>query len=162
MIQLKRLGHVVLRVSDIERSKRFYTEILGFKILEQDPNHGGVFLSLGDDSHCLDLQPSTDPSIGPPPAVWRSRAGLGLGHIAFTVADRAALDAAHATLVANGIEIVAALDHVSQQSVYFRDPDGHLLECYWERPDAVEIFRRGREDLDEPLTFAREPAPTGA
>ena len=162
MIQLKRLGHVVLRVADIERSKRFYIDLLGFTLLEQDPNHGGVFLSLGDQSHCLDLQPSTDPTAGPPPTVWRSRAGLGLGHIAFTVADRAALDAAHATLVAHGVEIVAALDHVTQQSVYFRDPDGHILECYWERPDAVEIFKRGRDDLDEPLTFAREPATTGA
>lgn len=155
MIQLQRLGHVVLRVADIERSKRFYTELLGFKILEEDPQHGGVFLSLGDQSHCLDLQPSTDPAAGPAPTPWRSRAGLGLGHVAFTVADRAALDAAHAALKAHGVEIVAALDHVSQHSIYFRDPDGHILECYWERPDAVEIFRRGREDQDATLTFAR-------
>ena len=155
MIQLKRLGHVVLRVRDIERSKRFYTELLGFKLLEQDPDHGGVFLSLGDESHCLDLQPSTDPDTGPQPSPWRSRVGLGLGHVAFLVADRAALDAAHATLKAHGVEVVAALDHVSQQSVYFKDPDGHILECYWERPDALEIFRQGREDQDVPLELAK-------
>jgi catechol-2,3-dioxygenase len=156
MLQLKRLGHVVLRVADIERSKRFYTELLGFKVLEQDPNHGGVFLSLGEDSHCLDLQPSSDPDAGRTPPLWRSRAGLGLGHIAFTVADRAALEAAYFTLVDHGVEIVAALDHVSQQSIYFRDPDGTILECYWERPDALEIFRRGRADEDTPLAFVRE------
>jgi catechol-2,3-dioxygenase len=158
MIKLQRLGHIVLRVADVERSKRFYTELLGFRVLEEDPNHGGVFLSLGDDSHCLDLQPSTDPSLGPTPPQWRSRAGLGLGHVAFTVADRAALQAAHATLTEHGVEIIAALDHVSQESIYFRDPDGNILECYWERPDAVEIFRRGRADLDEPLSLAREGA----
>ncbi|MBI3515466.1 MAG: VOC family protein [Proteobacteria bacterium] len=161
MIQLKGLGHVVLRVADIERSKRFYTELLGFTVLEQDPNHGGVFLSLGNASHCLDLQPSSDPAAGPWPSKWRSRAGLGLGHVAFTVADRAALEAAYFTLVDHGVEIVAALDHTSQQSVYFRDPDGHILECYWERPDAVEIFRRGRADEDTPITFARETVPAG-
>jgi len=155
MLQLKRLGHIVLRVADIERSKRFYTGLLGFKVLEEDPNHGGVFLSLGEDSHCLDLQPSSDPDAGRTPPLWRSRAGLGLGHIAFTVADRAALAAAYFTLVDAGVEIVAALDHVSQQSVYFRDPDGNILECYWERPDALEIFRRGRADADTPLEFVR-------
>ena len=155
MIQLKRLGHVVLRVADIERSKRFYTELLGFKLLEEDPDHGGVFLSLGDESHCLDLQPSTDPTVGPQPTPFRTRTGLGLGHVAFLVADRAALEAAHRELIAHGVEIVAALDHVSQQSIYFRDPDGYVLECYWERPDALEIFRRGRADQDEAITFAR-------
>jgi catechol 2,3-dioxygenase len=155
MIQLQRLGHVVLRVADIERSKRFYTELLGFKILEEDPKHGGVFLSLGDQSHSLDLQPTSDPAAGRTPTQWRSRAGLGLGHIAFTVADRAALEAAHRTLVEHGVEIIDVLDHVSQQSVYFRDPDGNILECYWERADALEIFARGRADQDEALTFAR-------
>jgi catechol 2,3-dioxygenase len=155
MIQLQRLGHVVLRVADVERSKRFYTELLGFKVLEQDPDHGGVFLSLGDASHCLDLQPSTHLTAGRTPTQWRSRAGLGLGHIAFTVPDQAALKAAYFTLQDHGVEILAALDHVSQQSIYFRDPDGNILECYWERPDALEIFRRGRVDEDQPISFAR-------
>ena len=155
MIRLQRLGHVVLRVADIERSKRFYTRLLGFKVLEQDPNHGGVFLSLGEDSHSLDLVPSSDPKAGGGPGKWRSRAGLGLGHIAFTVSDRDALQAAYFTLKDNGVEILAALDHVSQQSIYFQDPDGNVLECYWERPDAVEIFRQGRADEDQPLEFAR-------
>ena len=48
MIKLQRIGHILLTVRDLERSKAFYTGILGFKVLEQDPGHGGVFLSLGD------------------------------------------------------------------------------------------------------------------
>ena len=48
MIQLKRLGHVLLKVADVERSKTFYRDLLGFEVVEQDPAHGGVFMSLGE------------------------------------------------------------------------------------------------------------------
>ena len=55
MVRLKELGHILVRVLDLERSKKFYTEILGFKILEEDPAHGGTFLAIEGQSHAIDL-----------------------------------------------------------------------------------------------------------
>ena len=61
MIQLKRLGHVLLKVADVERSKAFYADLLGFEVVEQDPVHGGVFMTLGEHGHTIDLSPVDDP-----------------------------------------------------------------------------------------------------
>ena len=64
-INLSRIGHAAVRVRDIERAKKFYTEVLGFVIEEEDPEHGGVFMSLGRDDthegHVFDLTPVDDP-----------------------------------------------------------------------------------------------------
>src|SRR5712691_11914141 len=66
MIQLKRLGHVLLKVADVERSKAFYADLLGFEVVEQDPAHGGVFMSLGEYGHTIDLSPVDDPATVQP------------------------------------------------------------------------------------------------
>ena len=151
MIQLKGLGHVLLRVSDLERSKTFYSKVLGFEIVEEDPEHGGTFMALEGQSHVIDLVPVKDQE-----AAQRQTPGvLGLGHIAFRVDSEAALRDAWISLQDDGVEIVRTVDHVSQKSVYFHDPDGNMLEIYYERPDARELFRQGREDRDEPLVFTR-------
>src|SRR5215472_15080430 len=55
MIKLAGIGHVLLRVADEEASKRFYRDVLGFRVAEQDPEHGGVFMTLGDGFHSLDI-----------------------------------------------------------------------------------------------------------
>ena len=55
MIKLAGIGHVLLRVADEEASKRFYRDALGFRVAEQDPEHGGVFMTLGDGFHTLDI-----------------------------------------------------------------------------------------------------------
>src|SRR4029077_17376784 len=54
MIRLKEIGHVLLRVLDLERSKTFYSEVLGFHVLEEDPEHGGTFMALKGQSHSID------------------------------------------------------------------------------------------------------------
>jgi hypothetical protein len=54
-----------------------------------------------------------------------------------------------------GVEGLRTVDHVSQQSVYFNDQDGNVLEIYYELPNAPELFRQGREDRDEPLVMTR-------
>ena len=66
MIRIERLEYHVLRVADLERPKRFYVDLLGMHVLEQDPNHGGVFLGLGGDGNTLDLLQSTDPASSGP------------------------------------------------------------------------------------------------
>ena len=81
MIQLKAIGHVNLRVADQEASKRFYRDVLGFVIAEEDPEHGGVFMTLGDNFHTLDIGQHPAPESAQRP----QRGQIGLGHIAFQV-----------------------------------------------------------------------------
>ena len=129
MIKLQRIGHILLTVRDLERSKAFYTKILGFKVLEQDPDHGGLFLSLGEYGNTLDLFPSSDPDAFPrQKAGLGMRAGLGVKHTAFAVATEDDLKQAYFALKDAGVEIHRAVDHESQKSIYFFDPDGILLE----------------------------------
>lgn len=157
MINLAGIGHVLLRVADEEASKRFYRDVLGFRIAEQDPEHGGVFMTLGDGFHTLDItqHPAPGDAVQPP------RGGLGLVHVAFKVGSYAALREAYAHLLAQGVDIQRAVDHVCQRSVYFFDPDGNGLEIYYEMPGALALFPNGRGDEDErlPLSAAGEPLP---
>ena len=154
MIKLQRLGHVLIAVRDLEKSKDFYTRILGFKVLEQDPEHGGVFLSIGGAGNTLDLFPCNDPAALPPAGGGPTN-GLGVRHTAFAVATENDLKDAWHALEDAGVPILRALDHVSQKSIYFYDPDANLLEIVWERPDALEIFARGRGDDDKPFSYSR-------
>ena len=151
MIRLTGIGHVLLRVLNLEASKKFYSEVLGFRVLEEDPEHGGTFMALEGQSHAIDLFPIRDAE-----AARRQTPGVrGLGHIAFRVDSEAALKDAHATLQKHGVEVTRSIDHVSQKSIYFNDPDGNTLEIYYELPNALEIFARGRDDRDVPLVFDR-------
>ena len=151
MIKLASIGHVLLRVADEEASKRFYHDVLGFRVAEQDPEHGGVFMTLGDGFHTIDITQH-------PAAREASRpvtGGLGLVHIAFKVASYAALRDAYAHLLDSGVEIQRAVDHICQRSIYFTDPDGNGLEIYYEMPNALALFPNGRGDEDERLSLSR-------
>jgi catechol-2,3-dioxygenase len=78
---------------------------------------------------------------------------VGVRHIAFLVDSEQALKDAYVTLQAHGVAIVRVVDHVSQKGISFHDPDGTLLEIYYELPDARALFRQGRSDRDAPLLF---------
>jgi len=156
-MRLTRIGHVLIAVSDLARAKDFYTRVLGFEILEEDPDHGGVFLTIGEGTHVIDLVPlpgAQAPSV--PQSLTELNPSLGFLHVAFPVGSALELRRAWFELIDNQVRVLAAVDHESQESIYFSDPDGNLLEIYWERPDAREIFRRGRKDQDKPITFARD------
>src|SRR4051794_14167210 len=132
MIKLQRLAHVLISVRDLERSKDFYTRILGFKVLEQDPRHGGVFLSIGALGNTLDLFQCIDPdAIAAPGGDPAGRNRLGVRHTAFAVESEDDLRDAYHALQAAGVTILRAVDHVSQKSIYFHDPDQNLLEIVW-------------------------------
>jgi catechol 2,3-dioxygenase len=157
MIKLKGIGHVNLRVADQETSKRFYRDILGFVIAEEDPEHGGVFMTLGENFHTLDIGQHPQPEAAQRP----KRDQIGLAHIAFQVGSYQALREAYVHLVQNGTRILRATNHVNQRSFYFADPDGNTLEIYYEMPHALEIFAGGRADDDEalPVSGKDEPLP---
>jgi len=149
MIRIMRIGHVALRVADIERSRKFYSTLLGFEVVEEDPEHGGVFMALEGHAHSIDLFPVTNQDDSAP----RPSGSLGLGHVAFRVSSEEALRDAYFTLEQHGVKVTRAIDHVSQKSVYFHDPDGNMLEIYYELPHARALFREGRGDRDAPLVF---------
>jgi len=151
MIQLKRIGHVLLRASDLERSRAFYSTVLGFEVVEEDPEHGGTFMALPGHGHTLDIFQADAADCAPRSAPG----GVGVHHVAFQVDSDEALTDAYFTLLEHGVKITRAVDHVSQKSIYFHDPDGNLLEIYYELPNAPELFRQGRQDRDAPLVFER-------
>ncbi len=158
MIKLKGIGHVNLRVADEQASKRFYRDILGFAIAEEDPDHGGVFMTLGENFHTLDLGQHPSPAEAQRPR----RDQIGLAHIAFQVGSYRALRDAYTHLVKSGVAILRATNHVNQRSFYFADPDGNTLEIYYEMPHALELFADGRSDDDEALPVSGKDDPLPA
>jgi catechol-2,3-dioxygenase len=156
-MRLTKIGHVLIAVHDLARSRDFYTRVLGFEVLEEDPDHGGLFLTIGEGTHVIDLAPLAGAEPPPiPQSIMDLKPALGFGHVAFPVDSARDLRRAYFELVDNEVRVLAVVDHETQESVYFCDPDGNLLELYWERPDARETFLRGRKDQDRPITFARE------
>ncbi len=158
-INLDRIGHCAVRVRDIERSKNFYLNVLGLQFMEQDPDHGGCFMSLPGDGHTIDISPVQDPDTAAGPV--QANNAVGVVHIAFKVGSYEALKEAYDTLIEHGVEVNRMMDHVSQRSIYFTDPDGNGLEIYYEYPTARELFLQGRGDED--LTFSfDDPLPEWA
>ncbi len=114
-------------------------------------------MTLGDGFHTIDITQHPAPQDAARP----TRGQLGLVHVAFKVASYAALREAYGHLLKSGVEVLRAIDHVCQRSVYFTDPDGNGLEIYYEMPNALALFPNGRGDEDEalPLSGAGEPLP---
>jgi catechol 2,3-dioxygenase len=123
MPQARKLGHIVLKVRDAEKSKEFYTRALGLKVAHEDREHGAVFLSFGVQHHDLAL---FQLATGDTPAATQP----GLHHTAWQVGSFAELQAAHRELGALGIEVESTIEHNVTRSVYFRDPDGNRVELY--------------------------------
>jgi catechol-2,3-dioxygenase len=159
-VKLDRIGHCLLRVRDVECSKKFYIDVLGFQLMEEDPDHGGVFMSLPGDGHTIDLSQVEAPEELDPPATL-GRDQVGLVHIAFRVSSYQALRDAYETLQASSVPVERMMDHVSQRSIYFADPDGNGLEIYFEYPTARELFLKGRGDEDLAFSFD-DPLPEWA
>jgi catechol-2,3-dioxygenase len=156
-MRLTKIGHVLIAVHDLARSRDFYTRLLGFEVLEEDPDHGGVFLTIGEGTHVVDLVQLPGHAPSPVPQSFAElKPSLGYGHVAFPVESALDLRRAYFELIDNGVRVLGVVDHESQDSIYFCDPDGNMLEIYWERPDAREVFRRGRSDQDRPIAFIRD------
>lgn len=122
------VGHVHLKVSDLERAIRFYSEVLGFEVVQR-MGAQAAFLSAGGYHHHVGLN------------TWESEGGTtpapgttGLYHVAFRYPDRVALADAYRRLMAMGVPLEGAADHGVSEALYLRDPDGNGIELYWDRP----------------------------
>jgi catechol 2,3-dioxygenase len=134
------VGHVHLKVSDLDRAIGFYREVLGFE-LQQRFGSEAAFLSAGGYHHHVGL--NTWQSRGGPPAPPSS---TGLFHAAFLYPTRAALARTVRHVIDAGVPLSGASDHGVSEAVYLSDPDGNGIELYWDRP---------REDW--PRTASGEP-----
>jgi catechol-2,3-dioxygenase len=145
---LTKLGHVVLKVRDLDRSEAFYTGVLGLAVTGRLPGQMVFFAVPGNaDSHDLGLF-----KVGAD-AASQARKQIGLLHVAWQVERAEDLEAFHDALVARGVPVRATMDHGANLSVYFEDPDGHTLEVTYEKPR--DTWPEGRNPFAgrEPLPF---------
>ncbi len=123
MIQARKLGHVVLKVRDAQRSKEFYTRALGLKLAHEDRDRGAVFLSCWTQHHDLAL---FQLATGEAPEATRP----GLHHMAWQLGSFEELQATYRELRELGIPVESTIEHNVTRSVYFHDPDGNRVELY--------------------------------
>jgi catechol 2,3-dioxygenase len=125
-----RIGHVHLKVADLDRALRFYCDVLGFD-LTQRMGGGAAFVSAGGYHHHIGL--NTWESLGgnpPPPGA------TGLYHLAIVYPTRPALADALRRVIRAGIALDGAADHGVSEALYLRDPDENGVELYWDRPES--------------------------
>ena len=135
-----RIGHVHLKVADIERALKFYRDLLGFQI-QQHYGDGAVFISAGGYHHHIGL--NTWYSKNAPPA---PRNNAGLFHTAILYPTRKDLAIALKRLIEAKYPLTGASDHGVSEALYMDDPDGNGVELYWDRPE-MEWPRDGEGKL---------------
>src|SRR6202142_4141559 len=123
-----RIGHVHLKVADLERALKFYRDVLGFELTQRFGSQA-AFLSAGGYHHHIGLNTWESAGGSPPPP-----GTTGLYHVAILYPTRALLADALRRLQAAGIELDGASDHGVSEALYLRDPDGNGVELYWDRP----------------------------
>jgi catechol 2,3-dioxygenase len=153
------IGHVHLKVADIDRALAFYAGVLGFEVTAR-LGPSAAFLSAGGYHHHIGLNTWESRNGTPPPA-----GTTGLYHAAIRYPDRAALGQALRRLVDAGHPIEGASDHGVSEALYLRDPDGNGLELSWDRPkdqwprsaDGSILMTSDPLDVDALLEEARRP-----
>lgn len=122
------VGHVHLKVADLERAIAFYSDVLGFELMQR-MGSSAAFLSAGGYHHHVGLNTWESAGGAPPP-----RRSTGLYHVAFRYPDRAALAVALRRLLRHSVALEGAADHGVSEALYLRDPDGNGVELYYDRP----------------------------
>ncbi len=148
------IGHVHLKVADLDRAITFYRDILGFEITQRFGNRA-AFLGAGGYHHHIGLNTWESAGSTPPPD-----GHTGLYHAAFLYPDCASLAAVLRRVVDAGIPLDGAADHGVSEAIYLRDPDGNGIELYrdrmpeqWPR-EADGTLKMGNAPLDIPALLA--------
>ena len=132
MVRPKQLGHANIRVRDLERSEKFYTEVLGLKVNHRRGNI--AFLSVREHSHELAIRAMGPEAPGP------DEARIGTNHFAWQMETFDDLQAMYHHLLEQGVHIERIRDNAFSVGIYFSDPDGNGIEVYYED---LELYRRG-------------------
>ena len=125
-----RIGHVHLKVADLDRALEFYCGVLGFTLMQRFGSQA-AFISAGGYHHHIGLNTWESRGGTPPPP-----GSTGLYHLAILYPTRADLGDALRRVEAAGVPLDGASDHGVSQALYLRDPDGNGVELYWDRPEA--------------------------
>jgi catechol 2,3-dioxygenase len=133
-----RIGHVHLKVADLERALRFYCDVLGFAVTQRFDRQMAL-ISAGGCHHLFGLNTRESEGGMPPP-----KGTTGLHHVAILYPTRAAFADALQRLVAAKVLIDKVVDHGLSEALYVRDPDGNALELCWERPKKLWPRYAGR------------------
>lgn len=141
-----RIGHVHLKVADIERALGFYCGVLGFELMQRY-GRSAAFIAAGSYHHHIGLNTWESAGGEPPPS-----GTTGLYHLAILYPTRAALADAVRRLAAADIALDGASDHGVSEALYLRDPDGNGVELYWDRPP--ELWPRASDGKPEMFTRA--------
>lgn len=151
-----RIGHIHLKVADLERSLGFYHGVLGFEVTQR-MGRQAAFLSAGGYHHHIGLNTWESAGGSAPPA-----GSTGLYHVAILYPSREDLGDALRRLLKAGIQLDGAADHGVSEALYLHDPDGNGVELYWDKPQdqwprskdgAIEMFTH-RLDLNSLLKAA--------
>lgn len=145
-----RIGHVHLKVSDLERSLKFYRDLLGFEV-QQYYGDSAVFISAGGYHHHIGLNTWHSKGAGPAPV-----RAAGLYHTAILFPTRHDLAVAVKRLVDAGYPLTGAADHGVSEAIYLDDPDKNGVELYWDKP--AEEWPR---DASGSLVMVTEPLDLG-
>ena len=146
-MKVQGVGHVVLKVRDLERSARFYAGVLGLREVARMDNRM-AFFSAGANHHDLAVMAMGPEAPAPPPSA------VGLAHVAFKIGDSLeALREARDKLEAHGVTIRGLRDHRVSQSVYAEDPDGNTIELYVDTDPAIWAADPSAVATVKPLTL---------
>lgn len=155
-----RVGHIHLKVADLDRAVAFYRDVLGFDEVVR-MGDSAAFLSAGGYHHHIGLNTWESAGGSPPP-----RHSTGLYHVAFLYPTRRALAVALRRLLDAGVGLDGASDHGVSEALYLRDPDGNGVELYRDRPrqewprnpdGSITMYTR-RLDLDGLMATLEDPA----